>query len=153
MDWIEKITGVIASLLSSQGPERCLSGSPMGSSHHRSASDSLSKPRPPISHSMKCLRQLRVNNMTDDSGKTYYPQRGFEQQWLSITISKAIFLGNGLVAILASLFGNLLVGSLAMGAIAPFDAASIFLAIGMAIIISSWTENYGDSSESKALMT
>lgn len=42
MDWIEKITGVIASLLSSQVPERCLSGSPMGSSHHRSASDSSS---------------------------------------------------------------------------------------------------------------
>ncbi|XP_052619751.1 uncharacterized protein LOC128126066 [Lactuca sativa] len=40
-----------------------------------------------------------------------------------------------------------------MGPIAPFDAASIFLAIGMAIIISSWTKNYGDSSESKDLMT
>ncbi|CAI9276651.1 unnamed protein product [Lactuca saligna] len=60
MDWIEKITRVIASLLSSHAPERCLSGSPMGSSHHRSASDSLSKPRPPISHLMKCLRQLRT---------------------------------------------------------------------------------------------
>ncbi|CAI9290269.1 unnamed protein product [Lactuca saligna] len=80
-------------------------------------------------------------------------KRGFEQQWLSTTFSKAIFLGNGLVAILAGLFGNLLVGSLAMGPVAPFDAASIFLAIGMAIIISSWTENYGDSSESKDLMT
>ncbi|CAI9303693.1 unnamed protein product [Lactuca saligna] len=80
-------------------------------------------------------------------------KRGFEQQWLSITFSKAIFLGNGLVAILAGLFGNLLVGSLAMGPVAPFDATSIFLAIGMAIIISSWTENYGDSSESKDLMT
>ena len=30
----------------------------------------------------------------------YYLQRGFEQQWLSITFSKAIFLGNGLVAII-----------------------------------------------------
>nr|KAJ0217573.1 hypothetical protein LSAT_V11C300145520 [Lactuca sativa] len=80
-------------------------------------------------------------------------KRGFEKQWLSITFSKAIFLGNGLVAILAGLFGNLLVGSLAMGPVAPFDAASIFLAIGMAIIISSWTKNYGDSSESKDLMT
>ncbi|CAI9287882.1 unnamed protein product [Lactuca saligna] len=80
-------------------------------------------------------------------------KRGFEQQWLSITFSKAIFLGNGLVAILAGLFGNLLVGSLARGPVAPFDAASIFLAIGMAIIISSWTENYGDSSERKDLMT
>ncbi|XP_062110860.1 ADP-ribosylation factor GTPase-activating protein AGD3 isoform X1 [Humulus lupulus] len=42
MDWIEKITGVIASLLSSQGPERCLTASPMGSSHHRSTSESSS---------------------------------------------------------------------------------------------------------------
>ncbi|GJU55749.1 reverse transcriptase domain-containing protein [Tanacetum coccineum] len=31
--------------------------------------------------------------------------------------------------------------------------ASIFLAIGMAVIISTWTENYGDPSESKDLMT
>ncbi|EOX99631.1 ARF GTPase-activating protein [Theobroma cacao] len=42
MDWIEKITGVIASLLSSQAPERCLPSSPMGSGHHRSASESSS---------------------------------------------------------------------------------------------------------------
>nr|KAJ0220358.1 hypothetical protein LSAT_V11C200055800 [Lactuca sativa] len=75
------------------------------------------------------------------------------ESWLVAEHNKAIFLGNGLVAILAGLFGNLLVGSLAMGPVAPFDATSIFLAIGMAIIISSWTENYGDSSESKDLMT
>ncbi|KAK8477181.1 hypothetical protein V6N13_102472 [Hibiscus sabdariffa] len=42
MDWIEKITGVIASLLSSQAPERCLFATPMGSGHHRSASESSS---------------------------------------------------------------------------------------------------------------
>ncbi|KAG5520525.1 hypothetical protein RHGRI_033190 [Rhododendron griersonianum] len=42
MDWIEKITGVIASLLSSQTPERCLPASPMGSGHHRSGSESSS---------------------------------------------------------------------------------------------------------------
>ncbi|XP_061994866.1 ADP-ribosylation factor GTPase-activating protein AGD3 [Rosa rugosa] len=41
MDWIEKITGVIASLLSSQAPERFLPASPMGS-HRRSASESSS---------------------------------------------------------------------------------------------------------------
>ncbi|XP_038693932.1 ADP-ribosylation factor GTPase-activating protein AGD3-like isoform X1 [Tripterygium wilfordii] len=39
MDWIEKITGVIASLLSSQVPERC---SPTGSGHHWSANESSS---------------------------------------------------------------------------------------------------------------
>ncbi|XP_061367028.1 ADP-ribosylation factor GTPase-activating protein AGD3 [Gastrolobium bilobum] len=42
MDWIEKITGVIASLLSSQIPERLLPASPMGSGHHRSTSESSS---------------------------------------------------------------------------------------------------------------
>ncbi|GAA0185930.1 transporter [Lithospermum erythrorhizon] len=79
-------------------------------------------------------------------------KRGFEQQWLSLTFSKAIFLGNGLVAILAGLFGNVLV-DLNLGPVAPFDAATIFLAIGMTIILSTWTENYGDSSESKDLFT
>ncbi|MED6173338.1 ADP-ribosylation factor GTPase-activating protein agd3 [Stylosanthes scabra] len=42
MDWIEKITGVIASLLSSQIPERLLPASPMGSAHNRSTSESSS---------------------------------------------------------------------------------------------------------------
>ncbi|KAJ4975054.1 hypothetical protein NE237_008228 [Protea cynaroides] len=42
MDWIEKITGVIASLLSSQSPEQHLPTSPMGSDSQRAASDSSS---------------------------------------------------------------------------------------------------------------
>ncbi|KAL3651298.1 hypothetical protein CASFOL_004300 [Castilleja foliolosa] len=80
-------------------------------------------------------------------------KRGFESQWLSLTFSKAIFLGNGLVAIIAGLFGNFLVDSLNLGPVSPFDAAAILLAIGMAIIISSWSENYGDPSENKDLLT
>ncbi|KAE8725355.1 Rhodanese/Cell cycle control phosphatase superfamily protein isoform 1 [Hibiscus syriacus] len=80
-------------------------------------------------------------------------KRGFEQQWLSLTFSKAIFLGNGLVAIVSGLFGNLLVDSFSLGPVAPFDAAACFLAIGMAIILSSWTENFGDPSENKDLLT
>jgi hypothetical protein len=36
--------------------------------------------------------------------------------------------------------------------VAPFDAAACFLAIGMAIIMSSWSENYGDPSENKDLL-
>ncbi|CAA6659863.1 unnamed protein product [Spirodela intermedia] len=68
--------------------------------------------------------------------------KGFEAQWLSLTFSKAIFLGNGLIAILSGLFANALADNLAC-----------FLAIGMAIILSSWTENYGDPSESKDLLT
>ncbi|KAF4350889.1 hypothetical protein F8388_008071 [Cannabis sativa] len=80
-------------------------------------------------------------------------KRGFEQQWLSITFSKAIFLGNDLVAIVAGLLGNLLVDSLSLGPVAPFDDASCFLAIGMAVLLSSWSENYGNPSESKDLLT
>ncbi|XP_042001273.1 molybdate-anion transporter-like [Salvia splendens] len=80
-------------------------------------------------------------------------KRGFEQQWLSVTFSKAIFLGNGLVAIVAGLFGNLLVDSFSLGPVSPFDAAAIFLAIGMTVILSTWSENYGDPSESKDLLS
>ncbi|KAG6746584.1 hypothetical protein POTOM_048939 [Populus tomentosa] len=79
-------------------------------------------------------------------------KRGFDQQWLSLTFSKAIFLGNGLVAILSGLFGNFLVDTFQLGPVAPFDAAACFLAIGMAVILSSWTENYGDPSENKDLI-
>ncbi|ERN10780.1 hypothetical protein AMTRI_Chr09g19390 [Amborella trichopoda] len=80
-------------------------------------------------------------------------KRGFEAQWLSFTFSKAIFLGNGLVAIVSGLFANFIADNLGFGPVAPFDAAACFLAIGMAIILSSWTENYGDPSESKDLLT
>ncbi|XP_031267973.1 molybdate-anion transporter-like [Pistacia vera] len=79
-------------------------------------------------------------------------KRGFDQQWLSITFSKAVFLGNGLVAIISGLFANLLVDTLGLSPVAPFDAAACFLAIGMAIILSSWTENFGDSSDNKNLL-
>ncbi len=80
-------------------------------------------------------------------------QRGFEAQWLSLTFSKAIFLGNGLVAILAGLVANTLVGSFSLGPVAPFDAASCVLAIGMGIIIYTWPENYGDPSEGKTIVS
>uniref|UniRef100_A0A2P2LRL7 Molybdate-anion transporter-like n=1 Tax=Rhizophora mucronata TaxID=61149 RepID=A0A2P2LRL7_RHIMU len=79
-------------------------------------------------------------------------KRGFDPQWLSVTFSKAIFLGNGLVAIVSGLFGNVLVDTLSLGPVAPFDAAACFLAIGMTIILSSWSENYGDPSENKDLL-
>ncbi|KAH8955012.1 hypothetical protein BDL97_08G112300 [Sphagnum fallax] len=80
-------------------------------------------------------------------------KRGFEAQWLSLTFSKAIFLGNGLVAILAGLVANTLVGSFSLGPVAPFDAASCVLAIGMGIIIYTWPENYGDPSEGKTIVS
>ncbi|KAG6550640.1 hypothetical protein Mapa_007737 [Marchantia paleacea] len=79
-------------------------------------------------------------------------KRGFEAQWLSLTFSKAIFLGNGLTAILAGLVGNTLAGTLGFGPVAPFDAAAVLLAIGMGIIMFSWQENYGDATDSKNLV-
>ncbi|XP_047324265.1 molybdate-anion transporter-like [Impatiens glandulifera] len=79
-------------------------------------------------------------------------KRGFDQQWLSLTFSKAIFLGNGLLAIVSGLFGNFLVDAMNLGPVAPFDAAACFLAVGMAIILSSWSENFGDPSENKDLL-
>lgn len=51
------------------------------------------------------------------------------------------------------MFGNLLVDTFSFGPVAPFDAAACLLAVGMAIILSSWTENYGDPSENKDLLT
>ncbi|ONK79913.1 uncharacterized protein A4U43_C01F11750 [Asparagus officinalis] len=80
-------------------------------------------------------------------------KRGFEPQWLSLTFSKAIFLGNGLVAIICGLFANMLADNLGFGPVAPFDAAACFLAIGMAVILSTWSENYGDPSDNKDLIT
>ncbi|KAF3322452.1 molybdate-anion transporter-like protein [Carex littledalei] len=80
-------------------------------------------------------------------------KRSFDPQWLSLTFSKAIFLGNGLVAIISGLFANLLTDNLGFGPVAPFDAAACFLAIGMVVILSSWSENYGDPSENKDLMS
>lgn len=78
-------------------------------------------------------------------------QHNFEPQWLSLTFAKAIFLGNGLVAIVAGLIANFLVVDLDFGPVAPFDTASIFLAIGCAIIVRTWSENYGDTNEDKTL--
>ncbi|CAI5955813.1 unnamed protein product [Closterium sp. NIES-64] len=79
-------------------------------------------------------------------------KRGFEQQWLSVTFSQAVFLGNGLVAILSGLLANTLVSDLRLGPVAPFDAAAVLLAVGMTGIMSTWGENYGDTNESKGLL-
>ncbi|GJZ39583.1 major facilitator superfamily protein [Tanacetum coccineum] len=40
-----------------------------------------------------------------------------------------------------------------LGHVAPFDVAACILAIGMAIILSSWGENYGDLSDNKDLLS
>ncbi|KAF4390594.1 hypothetical protein CsatB_022722 [Cannabis sativa] len=75
MDWIEKITGVIASLLSSQGPDRCLPASPMGSSHHRSTSESSSFESSDFDHTA-------VDELTLEKSSAHLerPLRGSQQQ-------------------------------------------------------------------------
>ncbi|CAH2064704.1 unnamed protein product [Thlaspi arvense] len=96
---------------------------------------------------------LADKHIVPRKSKLSFQDRNFEQQWLSLTFSKAVFLGNGLVAILSGLFGNLLVDTFSFGPVAPFDAAACFLAIGMAIILTTWSENFGDPSDSKDLLT
>ena len=63
-----------------------------------------------------------------------------------------ILMGNGLVAIMSELFANTLACTLCFGPVSPFNAATCFLAIGIAIIFTMWTKNYGDPSESKDLL-
>lgn len=75
-------------------------------------------------------------------------RRGFDGAWLAGTFSKAVFLGNGLVAILAGLLANTLVTGAGLGPTAPFDAAAVCLCVGAAIIGPTWSENYGASKAS-----
>eukprot|EP00891_Asterochloris_glomerata_P001066 jgi/Astpho2/1066/e_gw1.00017.7.1_t len=73
-------------------------------------------------------------------------KRGYEGSWLGATFSKAVLVGNGLVAILAGLLGHVLVESLSLGPVAPFDAAALVLLAGGAVVLFTWPENYGDST-------
>jgi hypothetical protein len=79
-------------------------------------------------------------------------QRGFEASWLSMIFSKAVFLGNGLVAIVSGLLANYLVDDMQLGPTAPFDAAAVLLAVGGVVVHTTWTENYGEASEHGTLL-
>ena len=79
-------------------------------------------------------------------------QRGYNGDWLGGVFSKAVFLGNGLMAILAGLLGHTLVETLGLGPVAPFDAASVVMVIGGAIVLFTWPENYGDSTNKRGLV-
>jgi MFS family permease len=74
-------------------------------------------------------------------------KRGFESNLLGNTFSIAVFLGNGLIAIVAGLLGHGLVETFDLGPVAPFDAAAAVLLVGGAIVISTWPENFGDPSD------
>lgn len=52
--------------------------------------------------------------------------------------SKAVLVGNGLMAIVAGLVGNYLVEDMGLGRVAPFDAAIVVLMAGGAMIMVSW---------------
>ncbi|KXZ48039.1 hypothetical protein GPECTOR_31g403 [Gonium pectorale] len=72
--------------------------------------------------------------------------RGFDEKWIGDTFSKAVFVGNGLMAILSGLLASYLVDNLSLGPVAPFDAAIVVLLLGGAVIYASWPENYGDNA-------
>lgn len=82
---------------------------------------------------------------------SYPVQRGFDEDWLGDTFSRAVMLGNGLTAILAGLLANTLVDTFEMGPVAPFDAAIVLLSVGGAIIYFTWTENYGSSTSNRTM--
>lgn len=56
-------------------------------------------------------------------------------------------MGNGLMAIVAGLLANTLVETVALGPVAPFDAAAVVMVLGGLVVAFTWTENYGDKSE------
>jgi hypothetical protein len=68
---------------------------------------------------------------------------GFEESLLSDLFTKAVFLGNGVMAIASGLIGNVLVEDLKLGPVAPFDAAIVVLLAGGVAIQLTWAENYG----------
>lgn len=77
---------------------------------------------------------------------TNQPRTIITEQSLGQTFSWAVFLGNGLMAILAGFLGDALVERAGLGRVAPFDAAIVFMLLGGAVILHSWPENYGDRS-------
>uniref|UniRef100_A0A7S0R371 Molybdate-anion transporter n=1 Tax=Chlamydomonas leiostraca TaxID=1034604 RepID=A0A7S0R371_9CHLO len=77
--------------------------------------------------------------------------RGFDEKWLGDVFSKAVFSGNGLMAILAGLVANTLVGTFQLGPVAPFDASATVLVVGGVAIALLWGENYGDPKHQHSL--
>ena len=79
-------------------------------------------------------------------------KRDYDPDWLGGLFSLAVFVGNGLVAIVSGLVANYLVDDMQFGPVAPFDAAAVLLAVGMVIITMTWSENYGDKNPSQGGM-
>lgn len=79
-------------------------------------------------------------------------QRGYDGELLGGTFSRAVFVGNGLIAIVAGLVAHSLVETLGLGPVAPFDAAALVMVFGGVIVLFSWTENFGNCSEKKSFL-
>ena len=79
-------------------------------------------------------------------------QRGYDEDWLGGTFSQAVFVGNGLMAILSGFLAHALVELLSLGPVAPFDAAHAVLLLGGLLVLATWTENFGgEDHEQKGL--
>lgn len=72
-------------------------------------------------------------------------KRGYESTWLSETFSKAQF-GNAVVAIVSGQVAGAAAG--VAGKVAPFDVSLVVLVITGVVVAATWTENYGDSTQS-----
>ena len=79
-----------------------------------------------------------------------HAQRNYDEDWLGGTFSAAIFMGNGVAAIVSGFLAHTLVEALGLGPVAPFDAAHAVLLLGGALVALTWTENYGQDRRGKA---
>uniref|UniRef100_A0A0D9XFI6 Arf-GAP domain-containing protein n=1 Tax=Leersia perrieri TaxID=77586 RepID=A0A0D9XFI6_9ORYZ len=131
MDWIEKITGVIASLLSSQSPERRLLLSPKGSGHNRTASESSSfSSSTELDHSISEDCMMERNS---GSGHFEHPGRATQHHRTSMKPDKPIDL-------LRKVVGNNICAD--CGAAEP-DWASLNIGILLCIECSGVHRNLG----------
>ena len=71
-------------------------------------------------------------------------QRGYDEDWLGGIFSSAVFVGNGVMAIMSGLVAHTLVEGMALGPVAPFDAAHAVLLLGGIVILATWSENFGE---------
>lgn len=66
--------------------------------------------------------------------------------FVSTPLPQAVFVGNGLMAIVSGLLASFLVDRMGLGPVAPFDASIAVLLAGGAVVATSWAENYGDAA-------
>jgi hypothetical protein len=67
----------------------------------------------------------------------------YPDEWMIETLAWMSFI-KGLVAIISAVTASVVAHR--FGFVAPFDAAGVFLALGLAVVSRGWKENYGDRS-------